>query len=586
MVRVHYRRERGSPVISRTLAICLVVIALLAPAPSLATHTEPNVVSLGPDALPGSGPSNLGTASFDGRFVAFSSQADDLVAGDSNGVADVFVRDRLIAATRLVSTAGQVGDEQSEYPSISSDGSRVAFASYARNFVDPSPIHRQIYVKDLVTGALELTSLTSAGVPTDGFVGNPVISGDGTAVAFTASFFEGTESADDPIRAYHHDLETGATTELMGIETDVRSDVPWISSDGSQVGYVTFDDVGPRSVVVHDVATNSILHRVQMPEPGAFFTFLPLSADGSTIGHVEIQFGESGAERFHLIQVDIPTSEITRRSWTPPSSYQPNGCGGWRFRIAPDYSRVAFNQQGCTDIVTIHVADLDTGEVIETVQTTNFPGGNGNVVSGWSGDGSSLVYTSALGSAVTQVFIIDVTRSPFSDTGGSIFRDEIIWLADRGITRGCNSDGTLFCEGDFVTRGQMAAFLNRALDLEAAPDGDPFSDDAGIFEDDIEAVSAAGITLGCNDDRTAFCPDDLVTRGQMAAFINRALGLPASSLDRFVDDDTSIFEQDIQALAAVGITKGCTPDGTRFCPVDPVTRGQMAAFLQRALESP
>ena len=105
-------------------------------------------------------------------------------------------------------------------------------------------------------------------------------------------------------------------------------------------------------------------------------------------------------------------------------------------------------------------------------------------------------------------------------------------------------------------------------------------DDTSVHESDIESLAGAGITKGCTPDR--YCPDDPVTRGQMAAFLVRALQLsPATGTD-FTDDDTSIFEADIQTLAANGIPKGCTPD--RYCPDDPVTRGQMASFLVRALE--
>ena len=110
-------------------------------------------------------------------------------------------------------------------------------------------------------------------------------------------------------------------------------------------------------------------------------------------------------------------------------------------------------------------------------------------------------------------------------------------------------------------------------------------DDGSVFEADIEWLAAAGITKGCNpplNDR--FCPEDAVTRGQMAAFLVRALDLPAGDSVDFVDDDDSVFEADIERLAAAGITRGCNPPvNDRFCPDDPVTRGQMAAFLHRAL---
>jgi hypothetical protein len=182
-----------------------------------------------------------------------------------------------------------------------------------------------------------------------------------------------------------------------------------------------------------------------------------------------------------------------------------------------------------------------------------------------------------------DLFLVPITLLPFDDISGSIFTDDIVWLLEQRITRGCNPEGTLFCPSDPVTRGQMAAFLDRALELPSPPAGDRFSDDDGIFESDIEAIAAAGITLGCNPEGTWFCPSHPVTRGQMAAFLARALDLADGAVNTFTDDDGSIFEADIAKIAAAGITQGCSPDGTRFCPLDPVTRGQMAAFLHRAL---
>ncbi len=174
----------------------------------------------------------------------------------------------------------------------------------------------------------------------------------------------------------------------------------------------------------------------------------------------------------------------------------------------------------------------------------------------------------------------------YDDMFGHTFEDDIYWMGNSGITLGCNPPvNYLYCPDRVVTRGQMAAFLVRTFWLSDRGTASFIDDDESIFEADIEKLATARITLGCNpptNDR--FCPDDPVTRGQMAAFLVRAFDLPPGSVDLFVDDDDSVFEGDIDRLATAGITLGCNPPANdRFCPGDPVTRGQMAAFLHRAV---
>jgi hypothetical protein len=111
-------------------------------------------------------------------------------------------------------------------------------------------------------------------------------------------------------------------------------------------------------------------------------------------------------------------------------------------------------------------------------------------------------------------------------------------------------------------------------------------DDGNVHEANIEAIAAAGITKGCNPpDNDRYCPGESVTRGQMAAFLVRGLGLTDDGGgDWFVDDDDSVFESDIDKLRTAGITKGCNPpDNDRYCPSQDVRRDQMASFLARAL---
>ena len=125
--------------------------------------------------------------------------------------------------------------------------------------------------------------------------------------------------------------------------------------------------------------------------------------------------------------------------------------------------------------------------------------------------------------------------------------------------------------------------------VSPAAAGHSFDDvpDGHVFHTDIAWLAIEGITAGCNPPANdEFCPAGNVTREQMAAFLVRGFGYtdPGAG-DLFRDDDTSVFEADIEWLGAVGVTRGCNPPtNDRFCPDDVVTRGQMAAFLVRALD--
>lgn len=154
------------------------------------------------------------------------------------------------------------------------------------------------------------------------------------------------------------------------------------------------------------------------------------------------------------------------------------------------------------------------------------------------------------------------------------------WLADRGVTRGC--DAGCFCPDQPVTRGQMAAFLHRFvpdLAVVAGPVGlgDVLAD--GPVAGDIARLVGTGVTRGC--DEGSICPDQPVSRAQMAAFLYRVFALGATSPDAGFTDvpGDSPFRSEIAWLAQMGISDGC--GNSDFCPDAPVTRGRMASFLYR-----
>jgi hypothetical protein len=201
-----------------------------------------------------------------------------------------------------------------------------------------------------------------------------------------------------------------------------------------------------------------------------------------------------------------------------------------------------------------------------------------------AGTVAAALAAGALGARQAQAVEVD---SRFTDDDWSIHEPNINAIAEAGITVGCNPpQGDRYCPERPVTRGEMAAFLVRSFGYTDGLD-DPFvDDDDSIFQADIEKLAAAGVTLGCNppaNDR--YCPEDSISRAQMASFLSRALDLEPVAGGSFRDIAGNTHALFINAIAAEGITIGCNPPANdRFCPDAHVTRAQMASFLSRALD--
>ncbi|MDJ0923012.1 MAG: SpoIID/LytB domain-containing protein [Acidimicrobiia bacterium] len=251
----------------------------------------------------------------------------------------------------------------------------------------------------------------------------------------------------------------------------------------------------------------------------------------------------------------------------------------WSFEFSADF---VAGKVGLDTLESVAVTDRNTSGSARTVEFVGIDDGAAATRTWTSQDVRSV-----FGLYSIYFDVVYGTASPFTDIIGSVHYDDIVYIADAGITAGCNPPyNTEFCPGGFVTRGQMAAFLVRALGLSDDGGQDWFGDDDGItFEGDINRLATAGITFGCNEDGTRFCPNDTVSRAQMAAFLVRAFGYSDPGAGNwFTDDDGSIFESDIDKLRVAGVTFGCNPpDNDKYCPEDPVRRDQMASFLARAL---
>ncbi|MYC84283.1 MAG: hypothetical protein F4X18_02050 [Acidimicrobiia bacterium] len=175
---------------------------------------------------------------------------------------------------------------------------------------------------------------------------------------------------------------------------------------------------------------------------------------------------------------------------------------------------------------------------------------------------------------------------PFQDIAGHIHEPGIAALRRAAVAEGCDHYSLYFCPNDPAKRLDAAIVLARAarlprpeapyrLNFEDVPDSFPHSRE-------VYALAEAGITAGCAANR--FCPDKPLTRGEMATFLMRALDLaPLDSFGGRRFDDvpaSSIHSGAIHAIAAEGITVGCSK--TSFCPRRPLTRGEMATLLARA----
>ncbi|MCP4307082.1 MAG: hypothetical protein GY788_19870 [bacterium] len=192
--------------------------------------------------------------------------------------------------------------------------------------------------------------------------------------------------------------------------------------------------------------------------------------------------------------------------------------------------------------------------------------------------------------AVASATLVAIPAAQAANPGGSFTDDDqnihegyIEAIAAAGITTGCNPPfNSEYCPNRVVTRGQMAAFLVRALDLTSDGGKDWFTDDGdSIFESDINKLAAAGVTSGCGDGK--FCPDRSLTRAEMASFLVRGYGYPSTSTDSFVDDESSIHEDAINRLRKAGVTAGCNPPvNSRYCPNSLLRRDEMATLIGRA----
>jgi len=508
-------------------------------------------VSVSPDGSANGGNGPVGVSD-DGRFVAFATSTS-LLPGDTDAFSDVYVRDMQTGSLEFVSVSseGTKGNSNSGLTdiSISDDGRFVVFGSTANNLVPGDTNNNyDIFIYDRQTYETQIVPRDDGAVAEQAFGG--VISGDGQYIGVVGTGY--LAAAPVGVGVFVFDRVGGTVEQVVADGVAFTGASLRISDDGQFVAFTSreFDNNDDIILVDRDTDTYEIANpRIGGEAAQSRLSFISLSGDGRFVAFDSVDT--------NLVAGDAPgtmdafvynsdTNELERIvTGGAGDTERPNAVlsDDGRYFAFTSYNDVHGTANGVSDVA---LYDRQTDEA--TVISVNNDGSPADRRSGSylsqsaiSGDGRFVAFVTEYtfdpndSGASVDFYIVDREGIPggddcanrFGDVDGSnTFVDDICWLADQGITRGCNPPAnTEFCPKDPVTRGQMAAFLVRALGYTDDGGGNLFIDDNGnTFEGDIDKLGTAGVTRGCNpptNDR--FCPDDNVTREQMAAFLRRAL---------------------------------------------------------------
>ena len=263
------------------------------------TTTRVSVATGGAQATGGSQGSRFSDVSGNGRFIAFQSSATNLVAGDTNGVDDIFVHDRETGTTERVNLGpgGVQANAMSAQPNMSDDGRYVVFASNATNLVTgDTNAAADIFVRDRQTGTTTRVSVATGGGQATGASSLAKISGDGRMIAIwsiATNLVAGDTNGLPDI--FRHDQQTGTTIRVSVTNGGAQaggagSFNPAISTDGNIVvfysespSFVTGDTNGVGDVFVRDVQAGTTT-RVSVKSDGSQGTALSANPDVSSDG--------------------------------------------------------------------------------------------------------------------------------------------------------------------------------------------------------------------------------------------------------------------------------------------------------------
>lgn len=471
-----------------------------------------SLASVSTSGAGGNGGSAGARLSAGGRFLVFSSDAGDLVANDTNGRTDVFVRDLLLGATRMVSvsrTGSGGGDGDSYGAVISADGRYVVFTSFAGNLVaDDANSLPDLFVRDLAAGTTRLVSVNRAGTgggngPTLSGV-DPVVTPDGRFVAFYSA--AGDLAANDTNNAtdlFLRDTAAG-TTSIVSVNTAGRAAgigllaAPAVSADGRFVAFQS--------------------------EAGDLVANDPQRAGGNQDADVFVRDVAAGTTSL------VSLNRAGTASGNAPSRFPAMSADG-RFVVFESYATdLAANDSNLYR--DVYVRDRAAGvTVLASVNRAGATGGNPSNTVGApaiSADGRYVAFASAASDLVTgdangrtDVFLRDLEA-----------RTTTLVSRNSTGTSGGNDDSqnpVVSADGRFVAFQSLATDLTGAGDSNGRPD---------VFVRDVQrgvtalASSNAAGTASANDGSAAAA---LSADGQVVAFQSAATDLVAGDANRLTD---------------------------------------------------
>ena len=552
----------------RRLIVTLGLLLWLPATPASAAITQ--LVSTGTAGEPANGHCDWPVITPDGRYVAFHSDASNVVPGDTNGCSDVFVADRDSGGLTRASVAGDgtQGNDDSFVSAISADGRYVAFVSHATNLVDGDTNSAEdVFLHDLLTGQTARVSVSSDGLQPmqDSF--RAALSADGRYVAFSSRSPElDPEDTNIFYDVFLHDRLTGETVRVSvagdGSEGNGDSLRPAITADGRYIAFestasnlVPGDSNNVYDVFVHDMETGET-ERVSVASDG-------------TQGNDESRPCATSADGRHIVFHSAASN------------------------LVPD------DTNDCWDVF---VHDMETGETERVSVSTD--GIQGNARSGllWmdpsiSSDGRYVTFTSEAWNLVPGD--TNAARDVF-------VHDRLTGRTWRASLRGDGSENPGHSEWSSITADGAAVVFEAQPSLMLPGETEDnfnifvrdqleFWDIADDFwaRDAIRACAAAAIVSGYNNGY--YHPEWPVSRDQMAAYISRSICTPtgeAGLLDydppatpSFTDVATDYWAYKYIEYAAEHTIVGGYEDGT-YRPQVVLDRAQMAVFIARALVTP